>query len=242
MCEWRGKRRTKWGCSHGSLRHRGTWARNSGQQCQRYKEVDEHEGGAETLGSCSKAVSRDLGEVSFDGMPRLQGIKARVGGEEIKTAGVHSILWGICRCRSWSERMEERLRPVEKTWGAKHRSEYLYNLCQYLQSIFLVGIQNKLEGLIPLRVDIVIDMLRFLSTVGGCWDEQLNVGIRCVDCNKTKGTQRVRQSVWGKSSYGGQWLFTVFLSNILNTRLRFDYFAEQRSGLVYLFQLQARTI
>lgn len=60
------------------------------------------------------------------------------------------------------------------------------NRACYLQNIFLVGVQNKLKSLIPLRVHVVIDVFRSLPAVWSCWDEQLHIRIRSVNCNKIK--------------------------------------------------------
>lgn len=51
----------------------------------------------------------------------------------------------------------------------------------YLKNILLVGVQNELEGLIPHRIHIVIEMLRSLPAIRGRWDEQLHIRVWSVN-------------------------------------------------------------
>lgn len=62
-----------------------------------------------------------------------------------------------------------------------------------LQNIFLVRIQNKLEGLIPHRVYVIIEVSCSLPAVRGGGDEKFHVRVWSVNCRQETQARRMQK-------------------------------------------------
>lgn len=81
----------------------------------------------------------------------------------------------------------------------------------YLQNIFLIRIQNKFKGLIPHRVDVIIEVSCSLPAIRGRRDEKFHIGIWSVNYGAVNTNEETKMKFFIYNLFLLIYLATFFL-------------------------------